>query len=65
VKARNQPQTEALFHAGAVDLLEPGVVLVHRWHPDKESRWYQWREEPPMEITDSMVHMYGGIAAKR
>jgi hypothetical protein len=51
-KARDRAATEALFTG--LDLIEPGVVLVHRWHPDDEARAF----------ADSDVHMYGGVAVK-
>ncbi|CUU55326.1 S-adenosyl methyltransferase [Parafrankia irregularis] len=39
---------------GGLELLDPGIVLVHRWHPDAESA----------AIEDSHVYMYGGVARK-
>jgi hypothetical protein len=55
---------QTLFAAAGVRLLEPGVVLVHRWHPDEDAETYRWGEDPPIEITDRMVHMYGGVGVK-
>jgi hypothetical protein len=51
-KARSRAETQALF--AGLDLLDPGVVLVHQWHPDDEARL----------LSDSSVHMYGGVAVK-
>lgn len=51
-KARDRAEVEALFDG--MDLLEPGVVPVHRWHPDDEAR----------AVPDGQVHMYGGVAVK-
>jgi S-adenosyl methyltransferase len=52
-RARSKPEVEALF--AGLDLVEPGVVLVNHWWPDKET---------PAAI-DAHVHMYGGVAIKR
>jgi hypothetical protein len=51
-KPRNKAEAEALFRG--LDLIEPGVVLVHRWQPD----------EAALAFADSDVHMYGGVAVK-
>jgi hypothetical protein len=51
-KARDRAETMALF--AGLDLLEPGVVLVHHWQPDDEAR----------ALPDEYVHMYGGVAVK-
>lgn len=45
-------QVEVLFDG--LDLLDPGVVLVHQWHPDQEARG----------IPDEHVNVYGGVAIK-
>jgi S-adenosyl methyltransferase len=63
-KARTYDEVQALFKAARVTLLDPGVVLVHQWHPDEEAKTYRWREDSPLEITDQMVHMYGGAGVK-
>lgn len=52
-RARTRGEVEALLRG--LDLVEPGVVLVHRWHPDDESR----------AVDDDHVYMYGGLAIKR
>lgn len=41
------------FFAGLL-LIDPGVTLVHRWHPDESSA----------ALPDVHVHMYGGVALK-
>jgi S-adenosyl methyltransferase len=51
-KARNKAEAEALF--AGLELVDPGVVLVHRWRPDEAAR----------ATADSDVHMYGGVAVK-
>jgi hypothetical protein len=51
-KARDKAETEALF--AGLDLLEPGVVLVHQWQPDEAAK----------AIADSDVHMWCGVAVK-
>jgi O-methyltransferase involved in polyketide biosynthesis len=52
-KSRNKAEVEALF--SGFDLVDPGVVLVHQWHPDDEAR----------ATPDKHVHIYGGVAVKR
>jgi O-methyltransferase involved in polyketide biosynthesis len=52
-KARTRAQIEELF--AGFDLVEPGVVPVHRWRPDDRAAL----------VDDSMVSMYGGLAVKR
>jgi hypothetical protein len=51
-KVRTGPEVEGLF--AGLDLVEPGVALVHRWRPDAESK----------AIDDTKVSMYGGVALK-
>jgi hypothetical protein len=51
-KARTKAQIEEFFTG--FELLEPGVVPVHRWRPD----------DAAFAIDDSMVSMYGGLAIK-
>jgi O-methyltransferase involved in polyketide biosynthesis len=63
-KTRTYDEVQALFKAAGVTLLDPGIVLVHRWHPDEAAKTYRWRDDPPVEITDQMVHMYGGVGVK-
>jgi hypothetical protein len=53
VKSRTSDEVEALF--AGMDLVEPGVVKVHRWHPDAEAA----------ALADEHVHMLGGVATKR
>ena len=38
-----------------LEVLDPGVVLVHRWRPAEEDE----------AIEDNAVHMYGAVAVKR
>jgi hypothetical protein len=51
-RSRTKAEVEALFDG--LELLDPGVVLVHRWRPDELDR----------AISDEQVFMYGGIAVK-
>lgn len=51
-KARNRAEAQALFSGLA--LVDPGVVLVHRWRPDVAAG----------ALPDAHVHMYGGVAVK-
>jgi O-methyltransferase involved in polyketide biosynthesis len=53
VKARTAAEVERFFDG--LELLDPGVVAVHRWHPDEESS----------QLEDSMVTIHGGIGRKR
>jgi|tagenome__1003787_1003787.scaffolds.fasta_scaffold20472246_1 hypothetical protein len=53
VKPRSRAQVAALF--GDLEPVEPGVVFVHRWHPDDQDR----------ATNDTDVAMYGGVAFKR
>jgi hypothetical protein len=52
-KARTDDEVTGLFRG--LDVLEPGVTLVHRWRPD----------DPAGEATDADVQMSGGVAIKR
>jgi O-methyltransferase involved in polyketide biosynthesis len=53
VKPRSHDDVVGLF--GDLELVEPGVVFVHKWHPDDEDR----------AVDDKDVAMYGGVAFKR
>jgi hypothetical protein len=52
-RSRTKAEVELLFEG--LDLLDPGVVLVHRWRPGDEDR----------ATRDEQVFMFGGIAVKR
>ncbi|WP_433832142.1 SAM-dependent methyltransferase [Actinoplanes sp. CA-015351] len=52
VVARTHAAVQALFTG--FDLVEPGVVAVHRWHPTEADR----------DVDDAAVFMYGGVALK-
>ncbi|MEU4543528.1 SAM-dependent methyltransferase [Nonomuraea dietziae] len=52
IRLRTPQQLEAMF--GGMELVEPGVVSLPRWHPDEAT-----------EYTDREVHQYGGIGRKR
>ncbi|HYN94341.1 MAG TPA: SAM-dependent methyltransferase [Pilimelia sp.] len=52
-KIRTRAEVEALFRG--LPPVDPGVTLVHRWHPDEAAR----------ALSDNQVHMYGGVAVKR
>jgi hypothetical protein len=52
ITLRTKAQAEALF--AGLELVEPGVVLVHRWHPHPT--------DP--ELADHDVHVWGGVAVK-
>lgn len=50
--ARTKPEVETFFTG--LEILDPGVVAVHRWHPDEESSL----------LADPQVTIHGGIAVK-
>ncbi|MEX5637548.1 SAM-dependent methyltransferase [Parafrankia sp. FMc2] len=50
--ARDRTTVEGFFRG--LEILEPGVVLVHRWHPDEDAAGYG----------DNESFMYGAIARK-
>ncbi|TYK46167.1 SAM-dependent methyltransferase [Actinomadura decatromicini] len=50
--ARTKPEVETFFNG--LEILDPGVVPVHRWHPDEESS----------RLDDPQVTIHGGIAVK-
>ncbi|MGW1682675.1 SAM-dependent methyltransferase [Saccharopolyspora sp. NPDC002376] len=50
-KARTAAEVASLFDG--LDLVDPGVVLVHRWHPDEDE-----------EISDEQIYMYGAVGIK-
>jgi S-adenosyl methyltransferase len=52
-KARTDDEVTSLFRG--LEILEPGVTLVHRWRPDDGAD----------EATDADVQMSGGVAVKR
>ncbi|MFC1434540.1 SAM-dependent methyltransferase [Streptacidiphilus sp. N1-3] len=52
VTARTHKQVEAFFDG--LELVDPGVVLVHRWRPDGSAD----------DLDDADVAMYGGVARK-
>ncbi|MBS2550256.1 SAM-dependent methyltransferase [Catenulispora sp. NL8] len=53
LQVRNKSETEAFFEG--LELLEPGVTLVHHWRPDADAA----------PIRDRDIAMYGGVAIKR
>ncbi|NUR59739.1 MAG: SAM-dependent methyltransferase [Catenulispora sp.] len=53
LQVRDKAETEAFFKG--LELLDPGVALVHHWRPDADA-------EP---IRDQDIAMYAGVAVKR
>nr|WP_157468415.1 SAM-dependent methyltransferase [Frankia sp. QA3] len=53
VRLRSRAEVEGLF--GGLELIDPGVELVHRWRPAGPD---------PAGLTDAQVSVYGGIARK-
>ncbi|WP_242889890.1 SAM-dependent methyltransferase [Actinomadura litoris] len=51
--ARTKEAVETFFNG--LEILDPGVVPVHRWHPDEESS----------ALADDQITIHGGIAIKR
>jgi hypothetical protein len=54
VQVRPRTRAEMTTFFDGLDLLDPGVVTVHRWRPDAETG----------EVRDEEVGMYGGAAVK-
>jgi O-methyltransferase involved in polyketide biosynthesis len=52
-RIRDRAEVQQLF--GGLELVDPGVCLVHRWHPDANAETF----------LDEHVHMHGGVARKR
>jgi S-adenosyl methyltransferase len=52
-RPRSRAEVTDLFRG--LELVDPGVVLVHRWHPDAAAA----------ALRDQQVFMYGGVAVKR
>ncbi|WP_157892086.1 MULTISPECIES: SAM-dependent methyltransferase [Frankia] len=52
-RLRSLAEVESLF--AGLELVEPGVQLVHRWRPDGAI---------PADLTDAQVSAYGGVARK-
>jgi hypothetical protein len=51
-----RPRTEIARYFSGLEIVEPGLQVVHRWRPDPD--------ENPDEIPDALVSMYGGVARK-
>ncbi|MFF4413120.1 SAM-dependent methyltransferase [Streptosporangium sp. NPDC001559] len=52
-KTRTRAEVDLFFEG--LDIVPPGLVPVHHWHPDDEAR----------SLRDDEVSMYGGIGVKR
>lgn len=53
-RARDRTEVAQLFTAAGLELIAPGVQLVHHWHPDEESA----------ALPDAHVQMHGAVARK-
>jgi O-methyltransferase involved in polyketide biosynthesis len=53
-RARDRAEVAQLFTAAGLELIDPGVQLVHRWRPDDESA----------ALLDPHVQMHGAVARK-
>ncbi|MBF9069392.1 SAM-dependent methyltransferase [Streptacidiphilus fuscans] len=53
-RARTRAEVAALLTSAGLEVLDPGVQLVHRWHPDETSA----------ALPDEHVQMHGAIARK-
>jgi hypothetical protein len=51
---RDQATAEGFFHG--LELVDPGIVLVHRWRPDPD--------ENPDALEDRQVSCWCGVARK-
>ncbi|MFG2847309.1 SAM-dependent methyltransferase [Kitasatospora sp. NPDC048296] len=58
---RLRPKAEFATFFEGLDLLDPGIVPAHRWHPDET-------DDPagllPADVTDAQVSFYAGVAVK-
>jgi hypothetical protein len=55
IPTRQRTRAEVEAFLTGLDVVDPGVVLVHRWHPDAQEQG----------IKDEQVYMYGALAIKR
>lgn len=53
-RARDRAEVARLCTAAGLELIDPGVQLVHRWRPDEESA----------ALADAHVQMHGAVARK-
>ena len=53
MRLRTFPEAEEFFEG--LELIEPGIVQVHKWHPDETSG---------EGIRDEDIAMYGAVARK-
>jgi hypothetical protein len=56
VTMRPRSRTDIARYFTGLEIVEPGLQVVHRWRPDPD--------ENPDEIPDALVSMYGGVARK-
>ena len=56
VTMRPRSRTDIARYFTGLEVVEPGLQVVHRWRPDPD--------ENPDEIPDAQVSMYGGVARK-
>ncbi|ONH28668.1 SAM-dependent methyltransferase [Pseudofrankia asymbiotica] len=54
LRARTRAEVSRFFDG--LDMVEPGVQVVHRWRPDAGT---------DLTVTDAQVNLYGGLARKR
>jgi hypothetical protein len=52
---RERSKAEVVRFFDGLELIEPGVQLVHNWRPDVD---------PEQRVPDTEVAMYGGVALK-
>jgi hypothetical protein len=57
-----RPKAEFATFFEGLDLLEPGIVPAHRWHPEDGDGGI---DALAAEVTDAQVSFYGGVAIKR
>ncbi|MCK9896458.1 SAM-dependent methyltransferase [Frankia sp. AgB32] len=56
IPAQQRTRAEVLRFFDGLDLLDPGLQIVHRWRPDPDT---------PPDLTDAQVSFYGAVARKR
>ncbi|MGK4907091.1 SAM-dependent methyltransferase [Streptomyces albus] len=48
-----------------LELIEPGIEVPHRWHPDQDTdQLVHLRSDDPGDTTDTLVSMWAGVALK-
>ncbi|WP_369200726.1 SAM-dependent methyltransferase [Streptomyces sp. PU-14G] len=63
--AQVRPRQEFARFFEGLDLIEPGIEVPHRWHPDEDtSQVVNLPPDDPGDTTDALVSMWAGVARK-